>query len=675
MRVSEHWLRDCIDIPLSIQALANQLTYAGIEVESIEPVENQPDNSIITFKIPPNRGDCLSVEGIVRELSVLNAQHSKAINSNQQIPYANDLLTVKVEASHACSRYVGRVIKNINAKAETPTWMQKRLLDADIRLVSPVVDVTNYVMIELGQPLHAFDLAKVNTHIIVRFAKKGEVLMLLDGQNIVLDTDTLIIADQEKPLAIAGIMGGQASSVQTSTQSIFLESAYFNPITIRLAARRYGLRTDSSFRFERTVDPALQVRALERATELLVEIVGGVVCPLIEFYDKSYHPQPLTLELRRKQVSAILGIELSDKEITDILTRLEMQLEVIPLGWRVLVPSFRSDIVLEIDLIEEIVRIFGLQALSSQRLSLPFNVIAMPEVGLPIVSLKKMMIDRGYTEAITYSFVDKMLLELIDPTNKPLTLVNPISEQAGAMRTTLWVGLLQALQYNERRQQSRIRLFEVGLQFPEQRQMLAGVAMGSVMPLQWGASSQEVDFYDMKADIEALVKMTRQEDTLRFESTLHAALHPGKSALIYLRNQLVGKIGVVHPKILKALGLVSPVVIFELELGCLVHPSLPMFKSLSKYPSIRRDLAIIVGQEVLASAIKSAIVKQVGDWLQAVTVFDVYQGKGIVAGKKSMALTLCLQHPSRTLIEEEVNQLVHGVLQCLEHHFQATLRE
>ena len=529
-------------------------------------------------------------------------------------------------------------------------------------------------MVELGQPLHAFDLEKVNTEIVVRLATKGETLVLLDGQNIALDTDTLIIADQQKPLAIAGIMGGQASGVQGSTHSVFLESAYFDPISIRLTARRYGLRTDSSFRFERTVDPQLQLRALERATELLLEIVGGVACPLIEFCDKMHHPKPVVLVLRRQYVAAVLGLRLADEEIVAVLRRLEMTVDFSALGWKVLVPSFRSDITLEIDLVEEIARIIGFQSFPSQRLSLPLAAPAMPEVGLFIPSFKRIMVDRGYTEAITYSFVDKTLLDLIDPLKVPLTLLNPISEQAAAMRTTLWIGLLQALQYNERRQQSRVRLFEVGLQFPEQKQMLAGVAMGSVTPMQWGLPSREVDFYDMKSDIEALVKVTRQEDTLRFEPTEHAALHPGKAALMYLGDQYLGRMGMLHPTALKALGLPGSVAIFELELRVLMDSRIPVFKPLSKYPSIRRDLAIIVEQEVLASSIKSAIVKQVGEWLQAVTVFDVYQGKGVVAGKKSMALSLSVQHPSRTLVEEEVNQIVQEVLFCLEDHFQATLR-
>jgi phenylalanyl-tRNA synthetase beta chain len=678
MKVSEHWLRAYIDIPLSINGLADQLTYAGLEIEDIVPVVSDKgsiENRILSLKIPPNRGDCLSVVGIIREISALNALSIQEDPLSPEIPHCNVVFPVKIEAPEACSRYMGRVIKALNGKALTPEWMQKRLLEAGIRLISPIVDVSNYVMIELGQPLHAFDLNKLNTGIIVRFAKDGESIQLLDGQTLTLEADTLVIADHQVPLAIAGIMGGEQSSVQLGTDSIFLESAFFNPIPIRLTARRYKLKTDSSYRFERTVDPELQARALERATQLILEIMGGTAGPVVEFFNPAYHPKPSILRLRSKHIAMILGVELPEQKIVDILRRLGMKLAPIAEGWSVEVPSFRSDLSLEVDLIEEIARIYGYTALPSYPLVHALKPVTTSETVLPAGLFKQVMVDRGYMEAMTYSFVDKTLLHLLDPGGEPLTLLNPISEEAGTMRTTLLAGLLQAVQYNAHRQQSRIRLFEIGLQYPLQKKMLAGVAMGTVMPLQWGTLSKEVDFYDIKADVVALVNKTRKQAHLRFETIHHPALHPGKAASIYLDDAYLGILGEVHPHIIKALDLPASVMAFELEFSKLLNFSVPIGRSLSKYPSIRRDLALVMDMDILACSIKSAIVKQVGEWLQDLTVFDVYQGKGIPMGKKSMALTLTLQHPTRTLVENEVNELVQGVLQCLEHDFQAILRE
>lgn len=680
MKVSELWLKDYIKIPVSIQTLADQLTQAGLEIECIESVASIEGSlhQIFTLKIPPNRGDCLSIEGIVREISALNAQPLTQTEVPPIVVNTNEGLTVTVKAPEACSRYMGRMITGLNPKAKTPHWIEQRLLEAGIRLISPIVDITNYVMIELGQPLHAFDSTTLKGGIIVRFAKAGEQLTLLDGQTIALENDTLVIADADVPHALAGIMGGLESSVLASTASIFLESAYFNPISIRLTARRYGLRTDSSYRFERTVDPSLQNRALERATQLILEITGGLAGPVIEFYDAEHHPKRVNIVLRKKRIATLLGIECADDTVVNILERLGMKLVNISEGWEVEIPSFRSDIQLEVDLIEEIGRIFGLHRLPSQTLKLPLNSVIASETLLPVSLFKKTMMNRGYSEAITYSFVDKVLLDLLhSEETQTLTLLNPIALQSGVMRTTLLAGLLQALQYNEHRQQSRVRLFETGLIFPAQKLMLAGIASGPVMPLQWGTSSRVVDFYDVKSDIMALVALAGREGALRFEAIDHLALHPGKAAAIYLDNTQLGIMGVLHPRILKALDLPlqSSVVVFELELAVLKTGHLPLFRSLSKYPSIRRDLAIIVDAHVLASSIKSVIVKQIGQWLQEVTIFDVYQGKGIPMGKKSMALSLNVQHPSRTWVENEVNELIQGVMLCLSDHFQATLRE
>ncbi len=681
MKVSEHWLRTYIDTPVSITELADQLTNAGLEIDNLECIETDPKDFLLTLKIPPNRGDCLSMEGIARELAVLNQMHYQAPQTLGLIPKGNHQFPVRVEAPEACPRYVGRVIKDIDGSLVTPLWMQKRLQQADIRIISPVVDVTNYVMLELGQPLHAFDLKKLDTEIVVRFAKPGETIILLEGQEIKLEPDMLVIADKNKPLAIAGIMGGLDSSVTPATKTVFLESAFFNPINIRLTARHLGLRTESSYRFERTIDRELQSRALERATQLLLEIVGGTAGPIVEFYDDTHLPKNITVSLRRSKVQAILGVELNDKDIVELLSRLGMTLHLTDFGWEVVIPSFRADLLQEIDLIEEIARVFGYHRLPSENPVSHFVYDTLSENQISLDHCKKTLIDRGYFEAITYSFIDPKLLELFDSLSASISLMNPISSELQTMRTSLWPGLLQAVLYNQGRQQTRMRLFEAGLGFKnedqklEQKMLIAGVATGDLYPLQWGATARGVDFFDVKADIEALVKLSGRLEYLNCEASHHPALQPGQAATLLLGNKTLGVMGALHPKIIKALDLQEPVFVFELELATLQQSEIPKFQMLSKYPAVRRDIAVIVGQEVLANQLKSAIVECVWDLLQDVVVFDVYQGKGIELGKKSIALSLILQHPSRTLVEDEVNEVVEEVVALLVNRFQAVLRE
>lgn len=693
MKISEEWLRSYIDPSLSIQEIASQLTNVGLEIDGIETDEESKEKNkekILSLKIPPNRGDCLSVQGIARELAAINQIPLHMPEAKVLMPNCHEQFPVKVESPIACPRYAGRVIKDINLAAKTPDWIQTRLHHAGIRSLSLAVDVTNYVMLELGQPLHAFDLKKLDSEIIVRFAKEGETLTLLDGKELTLDSKTLLIADKTKPLALAGIMGGENSGVDAGTKVLFLESAYFDPIPIRLSARRYGLLTESAYRFERSVDKGMQTKALDRATELLLEVGGGQFGPMIEFYDRVHLPKNPDIFLRRKKVNDILGIEMNDKDITELLSRLEMKVKSNQEGWLVEIPSFRNDISREIDLIEEVARIFGFAHLRSLQPSAKFDYDAIPEQQIPLDRCKQILVDRGYFEAITYSFIDPKKVELFGSLEKAVSLKNPLSSELGTMRTSLLPGLLQAVQYNQRRQVSRIRFFESGLAFIQegetlqQKHLLAGVCVGSIDPLQWGTKTRSVDFFDVKADIETLVKLTGFDSDLHFKpltqtetsnNSLHTILQPGKSALIFLKEKQIGYLGTLHPNICKAMDLEDAPIVFELELGPLTEGSIPKFKAISKFPAIRRDIAVIVKQDISSNSLKSSIAAKAGSLLQDIVLFDVYQGKGVDPDKKSIALGLILQHPSRTLVEEEVNELIQGVVEHLSKQYQATLRE
>lgn len=709
MKVSELWLRTFINPSLSIAELAEQLTNAGIEVDTLEMREAEDDTGrnlkspkhlqegILTLKVPPNRGDCLSVEGVARELSILNNMPYKAI---PEIPLAENsdiTLPIKIIEKKICPRYVGTVIKNIK-KTSTPNWIKNRIEACGIRSVSMIVDVINYVMLELGQPMHAFDLNKLDTEIEIRKAKKGEKLALLDGQTIELQPETLVIADKSKVQAIAGVMGGLTSSVTENTQDIFIESAYFDPISIRLAASRYGIKTDSSHRFERGVDFNLQKRAIERARQLIVDIASEKesphIGPILEEKSEDNLPSVPTIILRASRIKRILGISIEESEIISILNRSEMTVvreskesnaKENESRYTVTPPSFRQDIVSEIDLIEEIARIYGLHRFESVPLSGSIPFFPVSEKELSKAKFKSMLIERGYNEAITYSFTDPKLTALLFPEQKTLSLANAISSEMATMRVSLWPGLLQAVQYNQRRQIFRTRLFEIGNCFevdtsnPSEQKVieknrLSGVAVGPLFDEQWGATQKGQDFYDIKKDIEALLALTK-ENTFSFEKAEHSALHPGQTAKISRGTQLIGYVGALHPQIMKTLELEGPVWVFDLDMEALKHASLPIFLPLSKFPAIRRDLAILVDASIQSKNIKDKIEKNAGDLLQEVIIFDVYQGKGIDPLKKSIALGLILQHPSRTLVEGEVNSLVEQIVTMLSKEFNATLRE
>ncbi|WP_223670363.1 phenylalanine--tRNA ligase subunit beta [Kangiella shandongensis] len=636
------------------------------------------DDHVIEVDLTPNRGDCLGIRGIAREVGVLTQQDVTEVTPKSITGEVSDELDIKLSAPKACPRYLGRVIKGINPEATTPQWMVQRIERSGVRSIDPVVDVTNYVLLEMGHPMHAFDLAKIDGAIDVRMAKKDEKLTLLDGQEVELTEDTLMIADNSKPLAIAGVMGGEHSGVTTETQDIFLESAYFDAIAVAGKARQYGLHTDASHRYERGVDYKLQRTAMERATELLLDIVGGKPGNIIEAVDKDEMPSNGHLTLRRDRIKRVVGVSFSDEQVEDILTRLGLGLNANDEGWDVAVPSFRFDIDNEESLIEELVRVYGYNKLPIRKPQGEMAMFMQNENRVFKNLLRDLMVNRGYQEAITYSFVEPKLQAVLEPAQKPLPLMNPISSEMGVMRTNLLPGLVQAAQFNINRQQSRIRFFEMGLRFEtsadelQQIPTIAGLVAGRRYIESWSGDGRKVDFYDVKGDIEALLNATKFR--FDFVPSDKSILHPGQSADILRDGKKIGYLGKLHPEIQQKVDLDLDTFVFELDLEALSERKLPEFKPLMKFPSIRRDLAVIVDENVKGGELIDFIVKIGGNLLTDAFIFDIYKGEHLEKGKKSIALGMTLRHPDKTLEDAEINSVVDKVVSGLAEEYQAVLR-
>ncbi|GAB2799899.1 phenylalanine--tRNA ligase subunit beta [Halomonas shantousis] len=639
------------------------------------------DDHAIEVDLTPNRGDCLSLKGLAREVGVLNRLPLKNAGT-AAVPAEHEVnFPVRVEAPDQCPRYVGRVIRGVDPQAQTPIWMVERLRRSGVRSIDPIVDVTNYVMLELGQPMHAFDLACLEGAVIVRPARPGEQLTLLDGQKVALHEDTLVIADERGPLAIAGVMGGENSGVSAKARDIFLESAFFTPLAVAGQARRYGLHTDASHRFERGVDPALTLDAIERATGLLMEIVGGSPGPLIEVASPDHLPHERRVRLRASRLEQALGLSLPDTEVVEILQRLGMYVEVeSEVAWRVTVPSWRFDIAIEEDLIEELARIYGYNRLPVRRPKASLSLRADGEIQQPLARLRRHMVARGYQEAISYSFVAPDLHKLLSPDAISPTLANPISSDMSMMRASLFPGLVKALMHNLNRQQTRVRLFETGLVFRgdldhlEQEPMIGGLICGSRDPEGWSARRDKVDFFDLKGDVESLLALSGASDQWRFSPEQHPALHPGQTARLMHRDAPVGWLGALHPGVRAELGIKVEVFVFEVSLAAVSEGELPRFLPLSRYPEVRRDLALVLREEVPVQAVLDAVRGEAGDWLTDLRLFDVYQGTGVPEGYKSLAMGLTWQHPSRTLNDEEINQLIEAIVNEAQRRFEAVLR-
>ena len=639
------------------------------------------EDSSIELDLTPNRGDCLGMIGLAREVGVL----ARLDVSEPDIPVIaesiSDTFAVSITAKDGCSRYLGRVIKNIDLAAQTPLWMKEKLRRSGLRSIDPIVDVTNFVLMELGQPMHAFDLEKLEKGINVRMATKDEPLVLLDGKEVKLTEDTLVVADGQKAVAMAGIMGGLATSVTDSTKHVFLECAFFAPLSVAGKARTYGMHTDASHRYERGVDFQLQHRAMARATALLLEIAGGDAGPVVEALGNL--PSQLIVTLKFASVEKLLGIHIQDDEIVDILTRLGFGLSNQSAEQvEVSVPSFRFDVSIEADLIEELARIYGYNNLPKTPGLTKQKLAAVTETQVSMSSLRGHMVNTGFQEVVTYSFIDPTLnAKVFGELDQPILLQNPISEEMSLMRPSILPGLLHTLQYNVNRQQDRVRLFESGLVFnkigdtTEQTPMIAGLLFGLRLPANWAAGKGLSDFFDLKGVLEGLLELGGGAEDYQFNSGIRKGYHDGQCAIVShpVKGEL-GVIGAIHPSVLRELGLTGSVFAFELELSKLRDRKLPTSQSPSKYPEMSRDLAIVVDENVSAQVILSEIRNKAGEFLVNLRIFDVYQGDAVEAGKKSIALGLTWQHPSRNLTDEEINTIISSSVNALQEQFNATLR-
>ncbi len=635
-------------------------------------------DTIIDVDLTPNRSDCLSVKGIARDVAVLNRIGVTEPTIAPVTRSIDDTFPVAIEAGAQGPRYVGRVIRNVDVSQPSPLWLQEKLRRSGIRSIDAVVDVTNYVLLELGQPMHAFDLDKLSGGIVVRLAEQGETLTLLDDQEVKLAPDTLVIADRRQAVALAGIMGGKTTAVSADSRDIFLESAYFDPIAIAGRARNYGLHTDSSHRFERGVDYHLQEQAIERATQLLLDVVGGDAGPVTLVEASDHVPVERKVSLRRERILSGLGFALEDDEVVDILTRLGLKLDQTTAeGWSFVVPSYRFDIAIEADLLEELARIYGYNNLPTCSLTADLTIQPRREAKLGLPLVRRQLVARGFQEAIAYSFIEPKLLSLFDPATKPVELKNPISADMAVMRTTLWPGLVGALQHNLNRQQSRVRLFETGQRFVPSEQgllqqpVVAGLIYGDREGESWATAATKVDFFDLKGDLESVLSLA---GSFEFVAGEHTALHPGQTAAILRNGEEVGYLGALHPQIQQQLDIPQPVYLFEVLQSAVDEAAIPAFAELSKFPEVRRDLALIVDRDVSAGQLQARASEVSGEYLINLKVFDVYQGKGIDLQRKSVGLGLTFQHPSRTLTEDEVNASVEAVVKCLEDEFNASLR-
>jgi phenylalanyl-tRNA synthetase beta chain len=639
------------------------------------------DDTCIEVDLTPDRGDCLSIAGLAREVAAINGLDLTPMVVSPVPPNSEDHFAVRLLAPEACPRYVCRVVRGIDPSAQTPLWMRERLRRGGLRAISPVVDVTNYVMLELGQPMHGFDLARLSREVRVRLAEPGEQLALLNGEVVTPQPDTLVIADASGPLALAGIMGGSASGVGDATRDILLESAFFAPAAIAGKARAYGLHTDSSHRFERGVDPELQVRAMERATRLLLDIAGGEPGPVMDLVSESHRPRPAPLPLRAERCERILGLPLSAETIEEILRRLGMETVREGDGWRVTPPSARFDLVHEVDLIADIGRIHGYDRLPTHHHPAAAHTKAPPETALDLDRLRLALVGRGFQEVITYSFVSPELQARLEPQREGLRLANPISADLSVMRLSLWPGLLQTARYNQARQQERVRIFETGLRFvpgPEgltQEPGVGALVIGALDPEQWGQPVRPADFFDLKADLEAILALGGDPGRFQFVPDAHPALHPGQLARIALEGRTVGRIGMLHPRLASELDLVGDAYLFELDLAALDAGAIPRFSPISRFPAIRRDLALVLDEGIPYARVEACVRSALPDLLRDVTLFDVYQGANIDSGRKSLALGLILQASSQTLTDEAVDGAVALVLGRLQSELGALLRD
>ncbi|MGP1720555.1 phenylalanine--tRNA ligase subunit beta [Shewanella frigidimarina] len=644
----------------------------------------QLDDAIIDVDLTANRADCLGMAGLAREVGVLNRQAVTEPSWDAVTATIDAPFSINVVAPDLCPRYLGRVVKNINVKASTPLWMQEKLRRSGIRSIDPIVDITNYVLIEFGQPMHAFDLNTLNGGIAVRLADGVEKLTLLDSNEITVPSDTLVIADDKQAVALAGVFGGESTGVNENTQDILLECAFFAPLAIMGKSRRLGLHTDASHRFERGVDPELQHKVMDRATRLVLDICGGEAGQVIEAVSAAHLPTAAKITLRRSKLDKTLGHFIPDSDVVEILERLGFSVQTSGDVWNVTTATYRFDMAIEEDLIEEVARIYGYNNIPN---TAPKAALSMPDHKEADISLKRVrsiFVARGFQEAVTYSFVDPKMQNIVHPGEEAMVLPNPISVEMSAMRLSMFTGLLTAVGYNQSRQQNRVRLFETGLRFvPDaqadsgvrQQAMLGAVISGAQNEEHWSMESKTVDFFDLKGDLEAIIGLTVASTEFSFRGATHPALHPGQCAEILRNNRVIGYIGAIHPSLEKPFGLNGKTIVFELELDALLHARLPLAQAVSKFPANRRDIAVVVDETVSATDVMNLIRKVGENQLVGLNLFDVYQGKGVEPGKKSLAIALTLQDTTRTLEDKDITETMESVVSALKTEFNASLRD
>jgi phenylalanyl-tRNA synthetase beta chain len=642
------------------------------------------DEAVLDLAVSPNRGDAMSILGIAREVAALAGTEVTGPAIGRVTAGSAELFPVQLEAPAACPSFAGCIVRGINNRALTPLWMRERLRRAGVRSISPVVDVTNYVMLELGQPMHAYDLAKLKGGIAVRHARAGETLTLLDGKAVSAQSDVLFITDAEGPVGLAGIMGGLRTAVSADTTDVFFESAFFSPDAVLGRARRFGLVTDASQRFERGVDPTRQGRAIERALALLLPVTGGTPGPLEVTQSAAHLPARPAVTLRKRQLARLLGYAPTPERVGAVLGNLQMQVKPTAEGWQVIPPAFRFDIGIEADLIEEVARIVGLDAIPEIHAPLPQRFRPLPEGRPAERSVLQALAARGYEEAITFGFVDPALQTKLFPERTALALSNPIASDLSVMRVSLWPGLLRAALENQHRQQDRIRLCEHGTRFEVRGgetfeiDTLSGIVVGARLPEQWGVpkpARPEADFYDVKADLTALFAATGEGESFTLEAAGHPSLHPGRSARVLRRGQPVGWIGELHPSLVKALDFTYAPVLFELDLKEALAVRRPVNREISRYPQVRRDLAVVVDESVTLSTLAERVTLAASSLLRDLRVFDVYRGPGLEQGRKSVAFGLIFQDISRTLTDEDVERLMASVVTDLRENLNARIRE
>ena len=634
------------------------------------------DDHIIELDITPNRGDCFSVLGVAREVSA-NYNMAFVMPDIEITALGKSSVATSVSNTSACPKYLTRSIKGIDNSVQTPQWMADKLKRSGQSTHSPVVDVTNYVLMELGQPMHAFDLAKIQGDIQVRNAKLGETVDLLNDSTVELKDDTLVITDAKSVLAIAGVMGGEASSTQTTTTDILLESAFFEPVSIAGKARNYGLHTESSLRFERGVDFNITELALDRAAQLVIEICGGKASEITKSVDESALPKLEPITITQAKIQKILGFELDSNWIEEKFINLDFEIsDKTSNSWTIIPPSFRFDIRIPADLIEELARLYGYDKLPVQKLSLDANINVIKEAQIDKYDVMQALVSRGYQEVITYSFISEKYQDLINPLAKKITLKNPISADMSTMRSSLWAGLLQTVESNQRRGHTDARFFEIGLCFDgvkadEQSNKLAGIVSGNRFNAQWSSELQPLDFFDAKADLESLLSFTSA--TFDFEAAEHPALQKGQSAKISLNGEQVGWIGALSPAVQKELSL-SKCYLYEVDLNAILAGKIAKYESFSSYQQAQRDIALVVDQATPVAALTQSINELKQTHFVSVSLFDVYSGEHIESGKKSVALSLTYQSLEATLADDEVNTKVDEVLALMKDKFSATLR-